>query len=164
MNKEEFLKELEMNLKYLSKRERKEELEKYNNLDNYNLEVIEEANKIYKAKGQKIVMTKEIKLYNAVNIIIKNIRLKNKEILTNIILFFLYLLLLVIVIKIPFIYTRDMISNLFNTLFEKEIAYIIWNLLIEFIYAITCILIFIRLIKKKALELEKNVNELVNKK
>jgi len=82
---------------------------------------------------------------------------KRKEIIKNLIFFFLYLLFLIIIIKIPFIYIRDMVNNLFNALFTTELSYTIWNVFIEILYAITTILIFIRIIKKKALELEKNV-------
>jgi len=157
MNKEEFIKELDKNLRYLSKKDKIEALEKYNNYEEYNLDPIDEANKIYNAKGKKIIMTKEIKFFKAIEIIINNIKLKRKEIIKNLIFFFLYLLFLIIIIKIPFIYIRDMVNNLFNALFTTELSYTIWNVFIEILYAITTILIFIRIIKKKALELEKNV-------
>ena len=57
----------------------------------------------------------------------------------------------------PFIYTRDMISNLFNAFFTTDLSYLLWNLFFELIYAITCIIFVIKNIKKKSTEIEKNV-------
>lgn len=152
MNKEEFLKKLNKNLKKLSKKERKEELAKYANIDVNQLDPNIEANKIYEAHNIK----EQISLLEAWSEIIKNIEKKDKRIISNLLLFCLYLFVLIIVIKIPFIYTRDMIYNLFNNYFEKETTYILWNLLFEALYAITTIIILIKLIKTKALELKKN--------
>lgn len=103
---------------------------------------------------------KNIKFLEAINIIINKIKSKDKKIISKIILFFLYLLILIIIIKIPFIYTRDMIYNLFNNLFQKDWIYILWNLLFEILYATTSIIISIKLIKSKALEIEKTSNRL----
>lgn len=155
MTKEEFLKELKKNLRYLSKKEREEEIIYYENIDSYDLDTIEIANEIYKKRNIKITLTKKIKFLTAVNIIINNLQSKDKEKLKKILLFFLYMFILVIVIKIPFIYIRDMISNIFIDTFKKDSAYTILALSLELLYAIVAILIFIRMIKNKALELEK---------
>ena len=93
-------------------------------------------------------------LFNSVNIIINKLQSKDKKIILNIVKFFLYLLFLLIIIKMPFIYIRDLISTLFASSFTKE-SYVIWNLSFELIYAITTIIVFIKLIKKKAQELQK---------
>lgn len=152
MQKEEFLKKLDKNLNKLSKKAKNEELAKYENLADYNLEPQKEAKKIYEARG--ISTENQLKFLEALNIIIKKLKNKDQKTILNIFLFFLYLLVMIIIIKIPFIYTRDMILGLFNNLFQKDIIYILWNLLFEALYAITAILILIRLIKKKALQLE----------
>lgn len=155
MTKEEFLKKLEKNLKSLTPEAKKEELLNYENLNDYNLDPIEIANKIYEKRGMNIKVTEEIKFLEAFSIIISSVQEKDKKKTGNIILFFLYLILLVIFIKIPFIYIRDIITNLFNNIFKNDLSYNLWFLIIEIIYAITGIILFIKLIKKKALEIEK---------
>lgn len=155
MTKEEFLKELTKNLKWLNKKEREEELVYYENRDNYNLDPITIANEIYQKKGMKISLEKKIKFLDAVNIIINNLQSKDKQKLKKVLLFFLYMLFFIIIIKIPFIYLRDMITNIFMDTFKNNSTYAIWALSLELLYAITAILIFIRMIKNKAIELEK---------
>ncbi len=155
MTKEKLLEELKKNLKYLNKKEREEELVYYENLDNYNLDPIEIANEIYQRRGIKIVLVKKIKFLDAVNILIKSLQSKNKEKLKKVLIFFLYMFFLIIIIKIPFIYIRDMISNIFIDTFKNNSTYTIWAISLELLYALTAILIFIRMIKKKAIELEK---------
>ena len=155
MTKEEFLTELKKNLKYLNKKEREEELVYYENLDNYNLDPIEIANEIYQRRGIKIVLVKKIKFLDAVNILIKSLQSKNKEKLKKVLIFFLYMFFLIIIIKIPFIYIRDMISNIFIDTFKNNSTYAIWAISLELLYALTAILVFIRMIKNKAIELEK---------
>jgi len=158
MNKETFLKALSKNLRYLSEDAKKEELLKYENLSNYNIDPIKEANKIYNNKGLNIQIKKMGNLFNSVSIIINELQSKDKNRIINILKFFLYLLFLLIVLKIPFIYVRDMITNIFNTLFVNDNIYILWNLSFELLYAITTIIVFIKLINKKADEIEKSVN------
>lgn len=155
MTKEEFFKELTRNLRYLSKKDREEELVYYENVDNYNLDPIAIANEIYQKRGLKINLVKEIKFLDAVNILIKSLQSKNKNKLKKTLLFFLYMFIIIILIKIPFIYIRDMITNIFIDTFKNNSTYTIWALSLELLYAITAILIFIRMIKKKAIELEK---------
>ncbi len=153
MNKEIFIKKLNKYLNHLTIKEKKEELEKYQNLDNYDLNPIEIANNIYQKRNIKYRVTSHIKLFEATNIIINNFRKKDQKITQNIILFFLYLIVLLIIIKIPYIYVRDMISTLFTEALSNDLYYTIWALTIEFAYAATTIIIFIKLIKEKALEL-----------
>lgn len=155
MTKEEFLKALRKNLKWLSKQEREEELVYYENRDNYDLDPIIIANEIYQKRGLKISLVKKIKFLDAVNILINALQSKNKEKLKKVLLFFLYMFFLIIIIKIPFIYIRDMISNIFIDTFKNNNTYTLWALSLELLYAITAILIFIRMIKNKAIELEK---------
>ncbi len=154
MKKEEFIKELKKNLKWLNKKEREEELIYYDNLDNYNLDPVKIANEIYKKRNLKIKILPKIKFLDATNILITNLQSKDKNKIKNILLFFLYMLILVIIIKVPFIYLRDMITNIFIDTFKNDLNYTIWALSLEFIYALTAIIIFIKMIKNKALELK----------
>ena len=157
MNKEEFLKELSNYLKKLTDEAREEELKKYANLKNYNLNPLEEANKIYASRGIKYEINKNISFYNAVETFINTMRSKDPKKIQNLIFFFIYLFLLLIFIKIPFIYVRDIISSLLNPIFASNPNLdLIWGVIIEILYAITTIILFIKLIKNKALEYEKN--------
>lgn len=154
MDKEKFLKELKYQLRYLNKETIEEEVKNYENLSDYNLKPEEEANKIYQKRGLNVKVTKKTSLFDAVSIIIDAIKCKDKKIITDLILFFVYIFILIILIKIPFIYIRDTISSIFSVLVSNDILYTIWSLTFELLYAITAILIFIRLIKNKAKDYE----------
>lgn len=156
MNKETFLKALEKNLKYLNNELKKAELAKYEDLNSYDIDPVVEANNIYERLGLSIKVSKKTNFFDSVAVIINELQSKNKKNISNILLFFLYLLFLLIAIKIPFIYVRDIISNIFNTIFSNDTAYMLWNLLFELLYAIATIIVFIRLINNKAKELEKD--------
>lgn len=156
MTKDTFLKELKYHLRFLSHKEIKEELKNYENLDNYDEDPLLIANIIYQKKGLKYQATRKIKFLEATNILVDNLKGNDKETIKKILLFFLYMFFLIILIKVPFIYIRDMISNIFIDLFKQDHNYTILALIIEFVYAITSITLFIVMIKKKALEIEKN--------
>lgn len=154
MDQEKFLKELKYQLRYLNKETIDEELKNYENLSDYNLKPEEEANKIYQKRGLNVKVTKKTSLFDAVSKIIDAIKSKDKKIITDLILFFVYIFILIILIKIPFIYIRDTISSIFSVLVSNDILYTIWSLTFELLYAITAILIFIHLIKNKAKDYE----------
>lgn len=154
MDKEKFLKELKYQLRYLNKETIDEELKNYENLPGYNLKPEDEANKIYQKRGLNVKVTKKTSLFDAISKIIDAIKSKNKKIITDLVLFFVYIFILIILIKIPFIYIRDTISSIFSVLVNNDILYTIWSLAFELLYAITAILIFIHLIKNKAKDYE----------
>ena len=154
MKKEEFLKELKYQLRYLNKNNQEEELKSYENLENYNLKPEEIANSIYQKRGLNIKVTKKTSLFDSISTIIDALKSKNKKILLDLLFFFLYMFILIILIKIPFIYVRDIISTFFNILVSNDTLYVIWNLTFELLYAITAILIFIKFIKNKAKDYE----------
>lgn len=154
MDKEKFLKELKYQLRYLNKETIDEELKNYENLPDYNLKPEDEANKIYQKRGLNVKVTKKTSLFDAISKIIDAIKSKNKKIITDLVLFFVYIFILIILIKIPFIYIRDTISSIFSVLVNNDILYTIWSLAFELLYAITAILIFIHLIKNKAKDYE----------
>lgn len=154
MDKEKFLKDLKYQLRYLNKETIDEELKNYENLPDYNLKPEDEANKIYQKRGLNVKVTKKTSLFDAISKIIDAIKSKNKKIITDLVLFFVYIFILIILIKIPFIYIRDTISSIFSVLVNNDILYTIWSLAFELLYAITAILIFIHLIKNKAKDYE----------
>ena len=152
MDKEKFLKELKYQLRYLNNKAKDEELKNYENLQDYNLKPEEEANKIYQKRGLNIKVTKKTSFLDAVSTIIDII--KTKKSVLDIVLFFIYMFILIILIKIPFIYVRDIISTIFGVLITNNILGTIWNLAFELLYALTAILIFIKMIKNKAKDYE----------
>lgn len=155
MNKEKFIKELKYQLRYLNKETQEEELKNYETLDDYNnLKPEEIANSIYQKRGLNIKVAKKTSFLDSVSTIIEAIKSKDKKVLINLLLFFLYAFLLIILIKIPFIYVRDTISTIFSVLVTNNIISTIWNLAFELLYAITAILLFIKLIKTKAKDYE----------
>ena len=154
MDKDKFLKELKYQLRYLNKKSQEEEIKNYENREDYNLKPEEEANKIYQKRGLNIKVTKKTSFLDSVSIIIDAAKEKNKKVLIDLLLFFLYVFILVILIKIPFIYIRDTISTMFSIVVSTEVLYTIWNLSFELLYAITAILIFIKFIKTKAKDYE----------
>ena len=154
MDKDNFLKELKYQLRYLNKESQEEEIKNYENREDYNLKPEEEANKIYQKRGLNIKVTKKTSFLDSVSIIIDAAKEKNKKVLIDLLLFFLYVFILVILIKIPFIYIRDTISTMFSIVVSTEVLYTIWNLSFELLYAITAILIFIKFIKTKAKDYE----------
>ena len=154
MNKEKFLKELNYQLRYLNKETKEEELQNYENLQDYNLKPEEIANSIYKKRGLNIKVTKKTSFLDSVSVIINAARKKEKKRILDIILFFIYVFILIILIKIPFIYIRDTISSIFSVLINNDLLYTIWNLAFELLYALTAILIFIKFIKNKAKDYE----------
>lgn len=154
MDKEKFLKELKYQLRYLNKEVQEEELKNYENLQDYNLKAEDIANEIYKKRGLNLKVRKKTSFLDSVSIIIEEIKSKDKKILIDLLLFFLYMFVLIILIKIPFIYVRDIISSIFSVIGSNDIIYTIWNLLFELLYAITAILIFIKMIKNKAIGYE----------
>lgn len=148
MNKEKFLKQLDLNLKYLSKEKKTEYLTKYQDLDTSNLDPQIEASKIY----EELNINYNIKFIDAMTSLVD--KLKDKTTTLKTLLFFLYLLLVIIFIKIPFIYVRDLTLNLFNNLFTNNVIYTLWNISFELLYAGTTIIILIRLIKNKAIQIK----------
>ena len=154
MNKEQFLKELKYQLRYLNKESQEEELKNYENLQDYNLKTEDIANSIYQKRGLNIKVSKKTSFLDSVSIIIDEIKSKDKKIIIDLLLFFLYLFILIILIKIPFIYVRDIVSSIFSVIGSNDIFYTIWNLSFELLYALTAIFIFIKMIKSKAKDYE----------
>lgn len=154
MDKEKFLKDLKYQLRFLTKEAMEEELKKYENIQDYDTKTEDIANEIYQKRGLNIKVKKRTSFLDSVSTIIEEIR--EKKNIGNILLFFLYSFVLIVFIKIPFIYIRDVVSEMFNILVINSTFNIIWNLLFEILYALTAIILFIKLIKFKALEYDSN--------
>ncbi len=151
MSKKIFLRKLKRELKYLNRENLKLALREYKDLDNYNLNPVEEAKKIYDRLRVEIPVKQ--KFLDSISYIINIFKSKDKNLIQNMIVFFLYLLLVIIIIKVPFIYTRDMVSNIFSSL-QEDGAYVVWNLIIELLYTITSVFVLIYLINDKVKKLK----------
>ena len=159
MNNEEFVKVLKKKLKYLTDEAQEEEIKKYQNTNTNNINVIEEANKIYKKRGLKITVKKNITFIESIRTVIEIIKGNNKEDKKSIISYLVYLLLLIILIKIPFIYIRDLALEIISSISQNRIYIKLCNFSIELLYAITAIATYIILLKKKTKEYNKIKNK-----
>ncbi len=155
MNKETFLKELEKNLRYLSPEAKEEEIKKYRNIEDYsNFDPIKTANTIYENRGINIKISTKTIFINSIKTIIDVINEKDKKKITDLIIFFVFLIFLTIIIKIPFIFVSEILYAFFSNLLSSNTATIIWNLIFDILYIITALIILINTINKKAQELE----------
>lgn len=152
MSKVVFLRKLRKELKFLNRNNLKLIMDEYKSLDNYDLDPKEEAKKVYKRLGFEVPEKQHF--LDSVSYIINVFKSKDKSLIQNLVLFFLYMLLIIIIVKVPFIYTRDMVSNIFNSLQSDE-TYVVWNLVIEVLYTITALLVAIYLINNKVKNLKK---------
>lgn len=156
MNKETFLKELEKNLRYLSLEAKEEELEKYRTIKDYsNFDPIKIANDIYQTRGINIKINTKTNFINSIKIIINVIKEKDKKKITDLVIFFFFLIFLTIIIKIPFIFVSEILYTFFESILSSTIATTLWNLTFDLLYAIATIIILINNINQKALELER---------
>ncbi len=173
MNRKEFLKRLRKELSFLEKKElEKEILEYINKIDSSNaqdIEVIKEFGSIEtivkdvcKKHGLNYKQIKEQKqnsfknFYNdliELSTIVKNSDKKKKS---KILLDILLLIVVACVLKIPFIFIRDLGDKITEAFLDSNVTVLaVWGLIIEFVYVITAITFFIKTFKKWFLHLEK---------
>ena len=168
MNKEEFITLLEDKLYYLVDNVKKEEISKYEQvIDNYiNMGQSEEnavasfgnvddlVKAIYLSHGldyKKLfnskLTTKGIKgsFKNFYALVTGNDKKKAR----NALLSFLYIILLIILLKIVFIFIRDMGSQMFTDLFSNKTISKIYDLSFEVLYVLIAIVVFFKMFTKK---------------
>jgi len=161
MNKDKYLKELEKRLECLTPEQKQEEIFRISNeLDTGNVinDLNVEINEIY--KKYKIDINKKQKnsdnnLINKVNefskrlnIFVKNIKKKKINEKFIIIRDIVILMLLISILKIPFIAIETILYSIFGEIFSYDIFNII-NFIIEIAYIVFAVLTFIRLFKKR---------------
>ena len=168
MNKEEFIKYLDSKLSYLVDEEKAKELDKYSKvIDNYVSMGQSEADAIGTfGNPDDLVMAIYLshglnykKLYgrnvveNSMKSAIKNFGKKltgeDKKEMGSSLLYLLYLILLVILIKVAFIFVRDMGETFYSSIFTGKVAYKIYGAVFEVLYIATAIYLFIHLFKKR---------------
>lgn len=173
MNRKEFLKKLRKELSFLEKKElEKEMLEYINKIDSSNSsdievikgfgsmeDIIKEVCKKHKLNYKQIKEEKQGWFKNFYNdlidlsTILKNSDGKKRS---KILLDILLLIVVTCVLKIPFIFLRDLGDRLIEAILKSNVTILaIWGLIIEIIYVIVTLTFFIKTFKKWFSNLEK---------
>lgn len=173
MNRKEFLKKLRKELSFLEKKElEKEMLEYINKIDSSNSsdievikgfgsmeDIIKEVCKKHKLNYKQIKEEKQGWFKNFYNdlidlsTILKNSDGKKRS---KILLDILLLIVVTCVLKIPFIFLRDLGDRLIEAILKSNVTILaIWGLIIEIIYVIVALTFFIKTFKKWFSNLEK---------
>lgn len=168
MNKEEFITLLEDKLYYLVDNVKKEEISKYEQvIDNY-INMGQSEENAVASFGNVDDLVKAIylshgldykKLFNS-KLTTKGIKGSFKSFYTlvtgndkkkarNALLTFLYIILLIILLKIVFIFIRDMGSQMFTDLFSNKTISKIYDLSFEVLYVLIAIVVFFKMFTKK---------------
>lgn len=149
--KNERIKKLEAELKYLLDDERKKEIENYNSmLDTNKVNIKEVAKEIYHKRGINYDKLNKGFLNNLTNTINElSTTFKNKDSATKrkMIIEIIYIVILLILIKVPFDLVRDIGYDYIELLSTNNLYYTLWNLIFLLLYTGTIICTFIVLIK-----------------
>ena len=149
--KENRIKQLRNELNFLLKDEIEKELIEYNaKIEDESIRVKEIAKEIYLKRGLDVSKLKK----GFVNNLIDNINemaslFKNKDKITKnrMYLEIVYILLLLILIKIPFDLVRDIGYEYIELITTNSLFYTLWNLVFLLLYTITFVCSFIVLIR-----------------
>ena len=173
MNRKEFLKKLRKELSFLTKKELEKEVLYYiNQIDSSNesdIEVIKSfgsmdkiVKEVCKRQGideKKVKEEKQnwfVNFYNdliGLSNILKN---SNGQKRMKLIVDILLLIVITCVLKVPFIFIRDLGDRLTEALFKSNVTILaIWGLVIEFVYVIIALTFFAKTFKKWFTNLEK---------
>ena len=146
---EENIKKLEKELRFLTDEARKEEIEKNKQLIN-NSKIKELARNIYISRGLDITKLKGSftnNLMEELNNFFNSFKNKDKETKRKMIIDIIYLVLLIILLKIPFDLVRDIGYEYIEMLSTNNLLYTLWNLAFLLIYTITVICAFVVLVR-----------------
>lgn len=161
MNKDKYLKELEKRLNFLTSEQKQQEIFRISNeldsgkvMNDLSVEIKEIYDR-YKVNIDKEIKKSNNKFLSTLNKFSKNIEIfikniKKKTIKENLIVLrdIILIMLLVSVLKIPFIGIETILFSLFGEILSYNIFNII-NFVIEIIYIIFAIFTFIRMFKKR---------------
>jgi len=149
--REEKIKILERELKYLTEDERKKELElNKNKLENENIDIKEIVNEIYLNRGLDISKIKKgifESFGDSLNEMISLFKNKDKKIRNKMIVEIFYMIILLVLIKIPFDLVRDIGYEYIELFSTNSIISILWNLSFLVLYTITIVCSFIVFVK-----------------
>jgi len=143
--------ELEKELKYLTKEALEKEIENNKNkLENKDVNIKKIAKEIYLRRGldiNKLNRNITSNLINDINTFFNSFKGKDKTIKRKMIIDIVYLIILIILIKLPFDLVRDIGYEYIELLSTNNIFYTLWNLAFLLLYTITAICTFIVLVK-----------------
>lgn len=145
--KEEKLKKLEKELRFLLVEERKKELDTYSASIQDNTNVKDIAKEIYTKRGidyQKINKEDIMDTLVEFGSIFKN---KDSNTKKKMIVDIIYMVLIVILIKVPFDLIRDVGYDYIDVLTPNSILYVLWRLLFLVLYTIVMVSTLILLIR-----------------
>ena len=161
MDKKKYLSELEKRLKYLNDEQKQQEIFRVSNeLDNgqsiNDLSVeVQNIYKKYNINEDKKVKNENSKIYQIVDNFskkIKNIfsKMKKNDWKENSVIIrdFVIIILIVSILKIPFIGLETLLFSIFGDALTDQM-YTVFNFFIELIYVIFAVIIFIRLFKRR---------------
>lgn len=143
--------ELEKELKYLTKEALETELKNNKNkLENKDANVKNIAKEIYLNRGldiNKLNRNITSNLINDISVFFNSFKGKDKTTKRKMIIDIVYLIILIILIKIPFDLVRDIGYEYIEMLSTNNIFYTLWNLAFLLLYTLTAICTFIVLVK-----------------
>lgn len=161
MSRKEFLKSLRKNLSFLKKEDLENVVLEYiNKIDSSKEEdskviasfgsmdkIIKDVKKKYKTEKKKEFVIK--RFYNELvdlSTVLKNSDNKRRG---KIIVDLLLLIAITCVIKIPFIFVRDIGDNITNVFFDNNITILaLWGLVIELLYVVIALVYFVKTFEK----------------
>ena len=144
-------KRLEKELKFLTKEALLEELESHKEIllqEKINIKQI--ADNIYQKRGidiKKLNRNLTSNLINDLTNAFAGFKNKDKTIKRKMIIDIIYLVLLIILVKIPFDLVRDIGYEYIEMLSTNNLYYTLWNLAFLILYTITAICTFIVLVR-----------------
>lgn len=149
--KEERIKRLSNELKYLESKERDKELLKYDKkLDAKKVDIKEIAKEIYHKRGidyDKLNSGICSNLINEISDLGNNFKTNDKKIRNKMILEVVYIIILLILLKVPFDLVRDVGYEYIELLSTNSLWEILWRLTFLLVYTITLICTSIVLIR-----------------
>ena len=137
------IKIFEKELKYLTKEAREYEINKHKEkLNDNNINLRKVANEIYSERGidpHKLNRNITNNLINNLLLAFTGFKDKDKTIKNKMIIDIIYLILIIILLKIPFNLVRDIGYDYIEILSTNNLFYNVWNLTFLLIYTITAI-------------------------
>ncbi len=149
--KEERIKRLKSELRYLLPSEASREIERYMpSIEDEKISIKIIAREIYKQRGidyNKLNKGLINNISNTVNEFIETFRGRDKKIRNRMIVEIVYMLLIVILLKIPFDLVNDIGYDYIDLLIQNSLYSTLWNLAFLVLYTITAICTLIILIR-----------------
>ena len=149
--KDDNIKKLNNELKFLADAERQKEIANYNTaLESNNADIKAIAKEIYLRRGidyaklNKGLFNNIINTITDLSIIFKN---KDSKVKRKMIIEIIYIVLVLLLLKIPFDLVRDVGYDYIDLLSTNNTYYVLWNVLFLVLYTITIFCTFIVLIR-----------------